>query len=39
MVYQLQSREQTLAPSAERLIASAAPVFLHVKKTEDTVKL
>lgn len=33
------SGEQALAPSAARLIASAAPVFLHVKKTEDAVKL
>lgn len=39
VVYQLRSREGTLALSAEWLIASAAPVFLHFKKTEDAVKL
>lgn len=39
MVYQLRSGERALAPSVERLIALAAPVFLHVQETEDAVEL
>lgn len=39
MAYQLRSRDRALALRAQRLIALAAPVFLHVQETEDAVEL